>query len=237
MRSQLYLWGPLKQGYIDDLTFIKGMFFERIQPIFANAEAEAKEYGKQLWNEIMSRPCTEDTYVDPGDYVDAVQEKEIERYSMLELMHYRNLVSWISNMCQVWEQQLLSFVLNEAETEGIRYDPAEVKRGFGFAKDVFELHQQPFEKLASWEKIRELRLLVNTIKHAEGDSEQKLRKIRPDFFVQNFFGTDYDMTSLYHTTLLETTLAVTEADFIAYYDALVQFWNELPERMYTAEEI
>ena len=42
MRSQLYLWGPLKQRYINDLSFIKTMFIERIQPIFANAEAEAE---------------------------------------------------------------------------------------------------------------------------------------------------------------------------------------------------
>ena len=80
-----------------------------------------------------------------------------------------------------------------------------------------------------------LGMLVNVIKHAEGDSEQRLRKIRPDLFTQNFFGTDYDMTSLYHTTLLEPTLAISDADFVAYYDALVQFWDQLPERMYTSD--
>lgn len=235
MPSQLYLWGPLKQQYIDDLTFLKEMFFERFQPIFANAEAEAEAYEKELWDSIMSRPCTEDTYFDPSDYVDAVREKAVERYDMLNLMHYRNLASWICNLCQVWEQQLLSFVLNEAETEGIRYSPDDVKKGFSFSKAVFELHQQPFENLSSWGKIKELRLLVNVIKHAEGDSEQRLRKIRPDLFTQNFFGTDYDMTSLYHTTLLEPTLAISDADFVAYYDALVQFWDQLPERMYTSD--
>ena len=234
MFSQLYLWGPLKQGYIDDLTFIRDMFFERIQPIFANAEAEAKEYGNKLWNEVMSHPCSEGTCIDLGDYADAIQDKEIERYNMLKLMHYRNLTSWICNMCQVWEQQLISFILNEAEAEGIHYAPAQIAKGFTFAKNVFERHQQPLEKLASWGKVCELRLLVNTIKHAEGTSEQMLRQLRPDFFVQNLLGIDYDMTSVYHTTLLETTLAISETDFLTYYNALVQFWNELPERMYTA---
>ena len=32
MRSQLYLWKPLRQQYINDLTTIKDMFIERIQP-------------------------------------------------------------------------------------------------------------------------------------------------------------------------------------------------------------
>lgn len=237
MPSQLYLWGPLKQQYIDDLTFLKEMFFGRIQPIFANAEVEAEAYEKELWDSIMSRPCTEDTYFDPGDYVDAIQEKAVERYDMLRLMHYRNLATWICNLCQVWEQQLYSFVIHEAEQEGLKYDPSDIKRGFAFSKDVFEWHQQPFEKMDSWGKIKELRLLVNVIKHAEGDSEQKLRKLRPDYFTQDVCGTQHDLMSLYHTTLLEPTLMIQEQDFLDYFNALIKFWEDLPERMYTMDEL
>lgn len=237
MRSQLYLWGSLRQQYIDDLTFVKEMFFERIHPIFANAEAEAEAYQSELWNGIMNQPCTEDTYFDPGDYVDVVQEKAVERYDMLQLMHYRNLTAWICILCQVWEQQLYSFVLQEAEQEGLKYDPSEIKRGFAFSKEVFEWHQQPFEQMAVWDKIRELRLLVNVIKHAEGDSEQKLRALRPDYFTEEICGTQYDLMALYHTTLLEPTLMIKEQDFINYYEALVKFWTDLPERMYTLDEL
>ena len=43
MKSQLYLWEPLRQKYIGDLTLIKTMFIERIQPISANAEKEAND--------------------------------------------------------------------------------------------------------------------------------------------------------------------------------------------------
>lgn len=211
------------------------MFIERIQPIFANAEAEAEAYQEELWKAIMDCPCTEDSYTDPGDYVDFVQDEGIERYEMLNLMHYRNMGMWIACLCQVWEQQLYSFVMNEAEQEGIKYNPADSSRGFAFTKEVFEWHQQPLEKMDSWAKIKELRLLVNVIKHAEGDSEQKLRKIRPDYFTQNVLGTEYDLMSLYHTTLNEPTLMIQEKDFIDYFNALVKFWTDLPERMYTKE--
>lgn len=237
MRSQLYLWGPLKQRYIDDLTLIKTMFVERIQPVFANAEFEAEEYQNELWESIMNRPCTENDYVDPSDYVDFVQEKAVERYDMLSLMRYRNIGMWLACLCQVWEQQLYSFVIHEAEQEGLKYDPSDIKRGFAFSKDVFEWHQQPFEKLDSWGKIKELRLLVNVIKHAEGDSEQKLRKLRPDYFTQDVCGTEYYLMSLYHTTLLEPTLMIQEQDFIDYFNALIKFWEDLPERMYTMDEL
>ena len=38
-----------------------------------------------------------------------------------------------------------------------------------------------------------------------------------------------------NSILLEPTLAISDADFVAYYDALVQFWDQLPERMYTSD--
>ena len=44
MKSQLYLWNPLRQKYINDLSLIKNMFIERIQPVFSNAEQEAENY-------------------------------------------------------------------------------------------------------------------------------------------------------------------------------------------------
>lgn len=234
MKSQLYLYRDLRKKYIGDLTQIKDLYFERIQPIFADAEKEAEDYQNKLWEDLMNKPCySEDDVIDPSDYVDAVQEAGFEKYEILSLMHYRNISMWISCLCQVWEQQLFSFVYHEAQSEGIKYDEADLKRGFAFSKEVFEWHEQPFEVLTCWPKIKELRALVNVIKHSEGDSEQKIRKMRPDYFEQVTDYGKYDLISLYHSTLLEATLQIKDQDFIDYYDALVAFWNELPESMYT----
>ena len=88
-----------------------------------------------------------------------------------------------------------------------------------------------------WEKINELRLLVNVLKHAEGNLELKLRELRPDYFIHDIYGEKYDLMSMYHVSLLEATLQIKEEDFIKYYDALVAFWKELPERMYSIEDV
>lgn len=236
MKSQLYLYQDLRKKYIKDLTQIKDLFYERIQPIFADAEKEATTYQDQLWDNLMSQPCSEDRMIDPSDYVETVQEAAFEKYEILSLMQYRNISMWISCMCQVWEQQLFSFVYHEALSEGIKYDEADLKRGFAFSKEVFEWHQQPFENLVCWPEIKELRALVNVLKHSEGDSEQKLRKMRPDYFEHDTGIEKYDLLSLYHSTLLDATLQIKDKDFINYYNALIAFWNELPERMYTKED-
>jgi|SRR5215472_13366004 len=36
--------------------------------------------------------------------------------------------------------------------------------------------------LNSWNSINELRLLANVVKHAEGNSSEELRELRPDLF-------------------------------------------------------
>lgn len=69
----------------------------------------------------MSQLCSEDSMIDPSDYVETVQEAAFEKYEILSLMQYRNISMWISCMCQVWEQQLFSFVYHEALSEGIKY--------------------------------------------------------------------------------------------------------------------
>ena len=47
--------GTFKTEVYRDLTLIKIMFIERIQPIFANAEKEANDYRDELWNEKCFR--------------------------------------------------------------------------------------------------------------------------------------------------------------------------------------
>ena len=237
MRSQLYLWEKLRQKYIEDLTFIKEMFIKRIQPIFANAEKEAISYRNNLWKEIEKSVSPEEGYSDLSGYADFVQEEAGEKYEMLSLMHYRNIGMWIECLCQVWEQQLYSFIIHEAKQEGIVYDPSDMKKGFPFVKEVFGMHQQVFDQMSSWDVINEMRLLVNVLKHAEGDSERKLRDLKPEYFTHDICGQKYDLMSRYHTSLLDSTLAIHEQDFIRYYEALIQFWKDLPERMYSVEEL
>lgn len=237
IKSQLYLYEGLRKKYIRDLRQIKELFFERIHPIFSDVEKEANEYQNKLWEELMNQECYEDGIIDPSEFVETVQEASFEKYEILSLMQYRNINMWISCMCQVWEQQLFSFIYHEAISEGIKYNESDMKKGFLFSKEVFEWHQQPFKNLTCWPKIKELRDLVNVIKHSEGNSEQRLRKTRPDYFVKDTGSDSFDLLSLYHSTLLEATLQVKEKDFIDYYEALIEFWNELPERMYTKDDV
>ena len=95
-------------------------------------------------------------------------------------------------------------------------------------------------KTCSWSKIRELKSLVNTIKHGDGESANKLRKIRPDFFnLPNLFGPskETDTLELYEAVLLDQySLNVSENDLYNYIEATNKFWDEMPERAYSDTE-
>lgn len=231
MQSQLYLDNGIRKKFIDDLTFLKELFLMKVEPVFANAEFEAEAYKRELWDSISIRSNESEDCVDLSDCSESIEEATFERYSLIHLMHYRNLAAWICTLCQVWEQQLYAFIVREAQSEGLEYNPEELGCGFAFSKRVFEWHQYPLDKMSVWDKIKELRLVVNVIKHADGKSEKRLRHIKPEIFIDE----GYDLISLYHTSLLEPTLMINRQDFCEYYDALILFWKELPERMYTKE--
>lgn len=232
MKSQLYLWKDLRDKLKKELTYIYEMYLERIEPVFANAETEAEQLSEKIWDDAMSSPWDGGSDIDPSDIADTCQEIGLERYEILSLMRYRNLAMWISCLYQFWEQQIMRFVKKEIQTD--RCFNLTGGMDFATAKEGFKIHNCPIDELSCWKKIKELRALVNVIKHSEGDSAKTLRKLRPDFFGwEDEHDFSRDRLQLFESTLLDETLNIKNEDFTEYYNALIAFWDELPERMYS----
>ena len=129
----------------------------------------------------------------------------------------------------IWEQQLIKFCIKELSND-IKFEKKSLE--YSDVKNIFEIHGIKIEEKKSWKKLRELKALVNTIKHGDGDSANKLRKIRPDFFKIDFL-EDTDTLELHESVLLdEYSLQVEESDFYDYIRATKEFWDEMPERAY-----
>jgi hypothetical protein len=136
----------------------------------------------------------------------------------------------ISMLCQIWEQQLIKFTLTEMG-HFIKFHNNSIS--FSGAIKIFELHDVKVEDFESWKRIKEMRLLVNTIKHGDGESARKLRRIRPDYFELDIIkGTD--TLELAGAVLLDSySLKVEEQDFKNYVETTKMFWNEMPESAYS----
>lgn len=223
METQLYFWKPLMEKHKKELSIVE-KYFDRTKIQFENIEEEADECASTFYDEF---PCTED--VDPSTVADWATEHGIEMYETLSIMKSNHLLMTISMLYHIWEQQLIKFTTRELH----HYLEFDTSLAYSDVQKIFELHGVSITDTKSWKKIRELKLLVNTIKHGEGDSAERLRKIRPDFFKIDVI-KEKDTLKLYGTVLLdEYSLQVKESDLHDYIAATRQFWDEMPERAWS----
>lgn len=232
--AQLYLDREQRQRCIDELKDLKELFEERVLPTFASPEEEAIMCYEQL---IQNVP---ELNSDTGNGIETLYGPSFDwaydRYVLLATMEYRTLAMWISCLCQVWEQQLYRFILREFVSDEVCSNKQMLELSFKKITELFGWYGVRFSDMKSWNKVCELRTLVNVFKHGRGNSEKRLRKLRPDYFFLNIEAENIDVMALSNTSLLEPTLQIRKNDFDDYYNALVSFWEELPERAFMGDE-
>lgn len=237
MRAQLYLDNRIRKMLKEPFETFAKTYHERVIPIFSSLEEESQAVADEKYNALGRYFNPESD--DPADYAEMAWEEGLEHYESMSLMQYNMRLMWISTLYQFWEQQVRKFVFEEVTRTHKFIDKKgnEVAfagfctRGIDDIKDEFNEFGQDLEKLNSWPKIEELRLLANVIKHGEGWSATKLKQLRPDYFDAGIISTD--LLDLYKTTLGERVLNIDDSEYEAYCDAIIQFWDELPDALYS----
>lgn len=87
----------------------------------------------------------------------------------------------------------------------------------------------PIESLPSWPAVEELRLVANTVKHAEGSSAAKLKGRRPDLFVDPILG--WGPVGRLTRPLHGEDFYLEKDHFSGYAEGILTFWAELADRM------
>lgn len=221
----LLLFDKIKiDQYKKELSIVED-YYNKTKHQFDNIDKEADEYAKSFLNNYAANE-----YSDPADIADKAHDLASEFYENLSLMKSNHLLMTISMLYHIWEQQLIKFTIEEIEhylnlnKNSLSY--AEVQK-------IFESHGIIINDTKSWVKIRELKFLTNTIKHGDGDSTDKLRRIRPDFFEKDIF-ENTDTLEFYKVVLLHPfSLQVDENNLSDYIKATKNFWDEMPERAYS----
>lgn len=228
MQTQLYFWKPLIERLKKELSVVLD-YFNKSKIYFDNIENESKEYGDKLFREYQGY---EDT--DFADVAEWAQEESVELYFTLLTMKSNHLLMTISLLYHTWEQQLIKFTIGEMSHY---FKFSKKAMDFKEVQAVFRAHGVAIPDTQAWSKIRELKFLTNTIKHGDGDSAEKLRRIRPDFFKSPFAEysiSEIDTLKLKGAVLLDGySLNVKEQDFLDYVEATQSFWDEMPERAFS----
>ncbi len=183
---------------------------ERLLAGFRDIDDEANKVGDDSWSRWRSQPATGDE--DPADGAAEAWDEEVAHYTALT-----NLRQAVLNLLATKINHLVEHLTD-------------------YSKTARRLGRTPLEfpdlmKLPSAAAVYELRLVANTAKHGEGESAEKLRKVRPDLFQNPIFTRMGYVDPLPHARapFAGDGLFVSEADVEKYQAAAEAFWNELAD--------
>lgn len=223
MKSQLYLPETMRRSLKSEISDFVEIYFQKLLPVFKDIESDADKHAQNFFDNFMSQPTYDDS-IDPSSIAENAQEEGIEHYSYLKLGKYSLTATWHATLYQVWEQQSRWFLFRGmSRVCNIQFETFCTK--LSEIKKKFKFHNVDIENFSCWPQIDELCLLCNVIKHGDGNSAEKLRKIKPALFKQE---DDIDYMKTFKTTLLEETLNIDEKTLQNYREALLSFWDKIP---------
>lgn len=255
LHFHLYLNPSFKKQFIrmydvlaDNHSRIYKAVYERLKNHTEDVQNEFKE---QAENMLKGNYMSE--YSDYGDYMEEVRDYVYERLDEQFLMHYQFELMSLSNLYQVFEQQLRKWLYEEMthneneyinQVEFIHVNEKNENAyntfygDFGKLTKVFTELKLTFTDLFDdeelivesdiWKTIRECNLLSNTFKHGSGGSADNLYNLYPNYF-EKVLSSSTRLMDMYRTTNLERVLNVDKISFEKYSNAMKEFWENMKE--------
>lgn len=213
---------------------LKRALITHMLPSLPDPSIEAERVKEELWQSFNSRSGTGNE--DPADIAERVESSAIDEYIQLAGMRQGAVNMATVMLWHLLEQQAISFMhykmLSRNELLLAREDPDIHKVLYTF--DKFQKKSRSLEidlnKLSSFSKLSELRLVANTIKHGAGSSANKLYKLRPELFSPT--GIPENKSSFFpqpqnvRLPAAGEDIYVSEDDLNIYFDAAGTFWKE-----------
>jgi hypothetical protein len=153
---------------------------DRILPAFANIEQEAQDHAEEVYRELGNQPAFNDS-VDMADLAEAANERGLARYEALTGVRQAIINALTVALHHMLEQELLFFLRRHVLHRSEEPDLSLAKLAILWAR--LRARGLEVEALDGWSKLRELGLVANTVKHADGRSADDLKRLRPDLFV------------------------------------------------------
>ena len=213
------------QFLIPQYVNLKRVIIERIAPAFSNIEEEAEEISQKYFDNAGKYGDPEN--FDPGDYAESAMEKGQEHFELMTNMHFATLNIFTTALFHLYEQHVIFLFRREILPPAL-----ENKRNLlslQVAYRGFELSGFDLKAFRAYQKIRELQLCCNCIKHADGRSCEELKELNPSLFIFPLLRNSAEADTSYrriYTPMAGEDIWVTEDDFEEYVVGIINFWNE-----------
>ena len=224
--------GYFRGEFTPQLRAILEVLEKRLLPGFAGIEQEAEKLSQEAWDAFMAAPATGEE--DPSEFAEVAEQAGVSHYLLLDGIRQGMVNLFAAAIYHAFEQQVMLFLRREM------LHPREENNAklFGISEFQNRLKAQGIDvaDLPSWRKVDELRLVANTVKHAEGKSARDLHDIRPDLFEHpQFAGMPFSGGGArVFQPLVGEDLYVSLDDVREYCNSVVQFWKEFGEMLQRA---
>lgn len=217
--------------FIPQIRALVEALADRLLPAFGDIEAEANRKTEEEYQRLGSLPARDD--VDMGDLAEKAFDTGVAHYQMVSGIRqgFTNMLA--AALYHTYEQQVMLFHRREV-LELVEENDANLFKHSVF-RDRLVVHGIDVKSFMSWPLIDELRLVANTVKHAEGDSASDLHSRRPDLFIAPsvaslpFLGSN--RSPRLFQPLMGEDLYISLDDIRRYAEAIEQFWSELSDAM------
>jgi len=216
--------------FIQVIDYFSDSLINKVLPAFNDLQEEANRVEQEAYNRLASSVDPE--WFDPGDIWEPARDAGVDHYIMAEAMVQGITNMFTAGLYHLFEQQLLKFHRQQLLLPSEEDNP-ELLRFGEVQKRLEGDYKIDITRFPSFDKISELKLVANCVKHADGWSCEQLKKVRPDLFVKPSLKEEEKKWGILSTPrpvtqpLAGEDLYVVREEFTKYVEAVKGFWDEL----------
>ncbi|WP_250454482.1 hypothetical protein [Caballeronia sp. ATUFL_M2_KS44] len=201
---------------------------QRLLPTFDGIEAEATALEEKTYSDLVAMPFDPD-FVDESMVAEWAFDAGYAHYSGMEAVRQSLVNSFAPMLYHTWEQQLLAFHRKEVLHPREEHDRENLK--LSVLRKRLATNGIDVTQLSTWTLIDQLRLVANTVKHADGDSADAVKRQRPEFFEPHHANealsrTPFSYAPRVYRPMSGEDLYLTILDIQAYGRATIDFWDQ-----------
>ncbi len=226
--------GYIRAMIIPDFNGFSQVVTKRLLPTFDTFGSEALKHGQEWFCGKTERldPLDSDQSEATAHFADKAVDETLAFADMLVAMYFASVGLYSVGLFHLFEQHFTDLPLEILEAHTYN-KPIKLKEVRDWLKADVSIDVTVFP---TWPSLEELRLVANTIKHAEGGSAEALRGRRPDLFIHPAARKGGDSTatpfqSRVRKPLFGEDLYLTTDDFSRYVEGVITFWSELADAM------
>lgn len=227
------MWGPFRHYLIRSHQFYVEQAEKRLLSQFSNIEDEADKAADE-WLELRSQYFNPDLH-DLSDFYESAVEAGIEFYELLTDMRDQTRLSVVAGMYHEWDKQLRQWLTRELRR--LHNSEAAVaalwRADFNDIFNLFEGFSWGARKERFYERLNACRLVVNVYKHGAGPALNSLKAKHPEYVPSPLLPASEPFREPNYTD--HTHLKVTEQQTQEFSEAIVQFWEAVPDNIFISQ--